>query len=862
MVINRIHILRFGALRDREFTVMPGLNIIEGENESGKTTVAAFLRYLFYGIGRDSISARFLTSYPVSEEAVPIGGTLDITLSTPTAEYPDVTEYRISRMRTPSPETGAWDETCTVCPLQYGIAGAPVYVGEIPGERFFGVSGEVFSASAFVGQAGSVTHAKASSDHTDTEGSFTGGSPIRAAIDRILHTANEDIDPDAAIRALTEKRNALYDPDTDTGSIRDLERRRSVLAATLEDAERAAHDAAESGPEPVSDTDMSAEEPEINVIEEPERDPETEQKLRAGIAAFDAAIAEKEARAARLQKIIEQYEAYRALDDLDTLKGLKQQQSAAEVRAASLAAAVFRGNYIPDADYSASLHLCAEDMKTAAEQCTAAKAELEKLDFSVRRDNLKEKQMRRIELDGGADAIRARLDGLYGKRAVVTVFGIFLLLFTVFAFATTVFLLVLRSDSFTNGILVTAILGALAFFFFLSRSRYERAIGVMLKRYACTTEDELENFIEEYVLTSGKLHALTENKEALSARLSEQSLQGSEAARQAAILLSKLQPPDAARITADRLTPEVVSTAADRVDRALAELDSLYQTADACRDEITRYVEEHGAANEEALYARRQTLAALFEKNGGAFRIEPIRTELEGTRNTIQDLRRQQLSLQNALAPQSASGLPETKAAPAPVRVFRRASAADCGPDPRLLRTLLAEMDDKLRRDRKQYAALNMAIDGVRCAADTLHRSIAPRLTENAGKLMALLSDKRYSALLLDEDMQLCAAQNSEDGSADALPIDILSAGTQDLAYLSLRMALLHMLYPKELPPLLFDEAFSTLDDRRLSRMIALLHRASTADNESNTSQAVVFTCHKRERRAAEALSPCHVLKL
>ena len=60
MVINRIRIQRFGALCDREISVMSGLNIIEGENESGKTTVAVFLRYIFYGIGNDSASSHFL----------------------------------------------------------------------------------------------------------------------------------------------------------------------------------------------------------------------------------------------------------------------------------------------------------------------------------------------------------------------------------------------------------------------------------------------------------------------------------------------------------------------------------------------------------------------------------------------------------------------------------------------------------------------------------------------------------------------------------------------------------------------------------------------------------------------------------
>ena len=72
MVINRIHIQRFGALCDRDFSVMPGLNIIEGENESGKTTVAAFLRYIFYGIRGNTAVSRYLKIYPEGSPAEPI----------------------------------------------------------------------------------------------------------------------------------------------------------------------------------------------------------------------------------------------------------------------------------------------------------------------------------------------------------------------------------------------------------------------------------------------------------------------------------------------------------------------------------------------------------------------------------------------------------------------------------------------------------------------------------------------------------------------------------------------------------------------------------------------------------------------
>lgn len=43
MLIKKIHIHGFGKLHDREYELSKGLNIIHGGNESGKTTLTAFL---------------------------------------------------------------------------------------------------------------------------------------------------------------------------------------------------------------------------------------------------------------------------------------------------------------------------------------------------------------------------------------------------------------------------------------------------------------------------------------------------------------------------------------------------------------------------------------------------------------------------------------------------------------------------------------------------------------------------------------------------------------------------------------------------------------------------------------------------
>jgi len=58
MIIKKIHIDGFGALRDREYTFTDGLNIISGENETGKTTVAEFIRAMLYGFEGRARSVR------------------------------------------------------------------------------------------------------------------------------------------------------------------------------------------------------------------------------------------------------------------------------------------------------------------------------------------------------------------------------------------------------------------------------------------------------------------------------------------------------------------------------------------------------------------------------------------------------------------------------------------------------------------------------------------------------------------------------------------------------------------------------------------------------------------------------------
>ena len=62
MIIEKIEIKSFGQLTDMVLEFSDKINIIEGQNEAGKSTIAAFLKYMLYGFeateSKDSVGER------------------------------------------------------------------------------------------------------------------------------------------------------------------------------------------------------------------------------------------------------------------------------------------------------------------------------------------------------------------------------------------------------------------------------------------------------------------------------------------------------------------------------------------------------------------------------------------------------------------------------------------------------------------------------------------------------------------------------------------------------------------------------------------------------------------------------------
>ena len=117
---------------------------------------------------------------------------------------------------------------------------------------------------------------------------------------------------------------------------------------------------------------------------------------------------------------------------------------------------------------------------------------------------------------------------------------------------------------------------------------------------------------------------------------------------------------------------------------------------------------------------------------------------------------------------------------------------------------------------------------------------------------MGALTDGKYTELGVDMNFGL----SFSDGTAmrDAV---LFSAGTGDLAYLCLRIALIELLYKKSVPPFLFDESFVRMDDTRLARVLSLIYKYS-----ERHLQSILFTCHEREKKIMDTVGSYHLLSI
>lgn len=215
MYIKELHINAFGPILDAHLTFDRGLNVIEGRNESGKSSVAMFIKFIFYGLSAkvaDAVSERQL--YINWSRGVASGYAV-IAVTTPDGAEKELRIERTVASRTDTEGKIKYSERLKVLDHATGM---PVSVKGQPGEHFFGVPEQVFVSSAFAAQGSDVRPDSAA---------------VKGAVENIILAADENVSVKRAVDAIEKARVKLMHKKGTGGEISELEEKRDAIEAGL-----------------------------------------------------------------------------------------------------------------------------------------------------------------------------------------------------------------------------------------------------------------------------------------------------------------------------------------------------------------------------------------------------------------------------------------------------------------------------------------------------------------------------------------------------------------------------------------------------------------------------------------------------
>ena len=159
--------------------------------------------------------------------------------------------------------------------------------------------------------------------------------------------------------------------------------------------------------------------------------------------------------------------------------------------------------------------------------------------------------------------------------------------------------------------------------------------------------------------------------------------------------------------------------------------------------------------------------------------------------------------------------------------------------DPMVLKSEHAQLLEQRDALERQYAAIALAIETLGRADVELQSRFSPQLAQKAADYMDYLTDGRYDELVLARDLSAKARSTDDPTPRDTA---YLSAGTADLLYLSVRLALCELTCPADDPcPLVLDDTLVNFDDARAGRAMALFREIA------QHRQVILFTCHERD---------------
>jgi len=157
--------------------------------------------------------------------------------------------------------------------------------------------------------------------------------------------------------------------------------------------------------------------------------------------------------------------------------------------------------------------------------------------------------------------------------------------------------------------------------------------------------------------------------------------------------------------------------------------------------------------------------------------------------------------------------------------------------DPLVLSSSLGCMREQHEQLQAEYDAISVAVDTLREADAEIQSRFSPELGRVAAGYMSMVTGGRYEDVLINRDFSARTRTKDDTVARDA---EYLSAGTLDLMYLAVRLAVCELALPDGEPcPLILDDALVNLDETRFAQAMELLKKIA------RERQVILFTCRQ-----------------
>ena len=159
----------------------------------------------------------------------------------------------------------------------------------------------------------------------------------------------------------------------------------------------------------------------------------------------------------------------------------------------------------------------------------------------------------------------------------------------------------------------------------------------------------------------------------------------------------------------------------------------------------------------------------------------------------------------------------------------------------------LASMEEELELLKEEYKDIDVKSKSINLAKEVIEKSyekmkenVTPRFTQILSDTIKKISNDKYKKVKFNSENGLIV----ELDNGNYIPAEMLSTGTIDQLYLSLRLAVIKEISEEKIP-IILDESFAYYDDERLENILKYF-------SENVDNQILILTCTLREKEILE----------